>query len=117
MVVAAVCVVIGLLLFPLHAPFAIWHGLAYLIVMIAMAFYLWKSRKIWTKYEVTVLYTVVLAGTAAALLTGVYCLGLALASPYAWDLGAKLGKEQAARAKTQAVGPAPVSAPITAPRK
>ena len=77
--------------------------------MIAIAFYLWKSRKIWTKYEVTALYTVVLAGTAAALLTGVYCLGLALSFPYDWDLGAASGKQQAEKAKTQTVrlGPRP----------
>ena len=109
-VVAAVSVVICLLLFLLHAPYAIWHA-SYLIVMIAMAFYLWKSRKIWTKFEVTALYTVVLAGTAAALLTGVYCLGLALCSPYHWDLGAKLGKQQAKQAKTQSVVSAPAHTP------
>ncbi len=74
-VVAAVCVAIVLLLLVLRVPSAIWHG-AYLIAMIAMAFYLWKSRKTWAKYEVTALYTVVLAGAAAAMLTGVYCLGL-----------------------------------------
>ena len=110
--VAVSCAVIGLLLLVLCAPYAIWHGV-YLIAMIAIAFYLWKSRTIWTKYEVTALYTVLMAGTAAALLTGVYCLGLALSFPYDWDLGAASGKQQAEKAKTQTV----VSAPDRPPGK
>jgi hypothetical protein len=89
----AVCVVICLVFVFAHVAHAPWHA-GYLISLVVLVTASWMTRKIWAQFEVTALYTMALAGALAALLTGVYCLGLEM-SNYNWDLKAKAGRPPA----------------------
>ena len=92
----------------------IWHA-SYAIVMIALVSATLITRKSWATYPTTALYTVLLAGTLAALATGVYWLGLEL-SVYGWDMTAKQGKQLAGgRRVPTAARPRAAPAPCAAP--
>ncbi len=112
-VAAAACVAVALGLTSAHVPYAVWHA-SYVIAMIVLVSATWMSRKVWARFQVTALYTVLLAGALAALLTGVYCLGLEL-YVYGWDLKAKQASQAAASA-TFVPAPAPAPAAASAPR-
>jgi hypothetical protein len=121
-VVALVCVAIYLTFTFSGIHYAPWHA-CYAILMTLLIFAAWTTRKIWTTFEVTALYTFALGAALAALMTGVYCLGLELCA-YQWDLTATQGKKaQAARgllppttsAPARAPAPASGAAPLRAP--
>jgi hypothetical protein len=107
------CVAVALGFTFANVPHVIWHASG-LITMIVLVSATWISRKVWATFQITALYTVLLAGALAALLIGVYCLGLEL-YVYGWDLKAKQAGKAAASA-TFIPAPAPAPAPTSAPR-
>ncbi len=90
------CVAVGLAFHFGHVPYEICHT-SYAIAMIVLLAVTWMTRRLWATFAVTALYTVLLAGALAALMTSVYWLSLEL-SMYNWDLTAKLGKKAQATA-------------------
>jgi cation transport ATPase len=106
---AALCVAIYLIFFLTNIRHAPWHAF-YLITLVVLATATWMTRKIWATFEVTAFYTLVLAGAVAALLTGIYCLGLELCD-HSWDIKAKTGKAAATAAQQSSPYAPPASQP------
>ncbi len=114
-VLACVAVTAGFIF--LHVPNALWHA-AYAVVLIVLVSATLITRKYWATYPTTALYTLMLAGTLAALVTGVYGLGLEL-SVYGWDMAAKHGKQLLVAGSATApapAAPAPVQQPAAKPK-
>jgi hypothetical protein len=107
------CVAVGLGFQAAHVPNAICHS-SYAIAMILLVAATSLTYRIWGAFAITALYTVLLAGALAALMTSVYWLSLDL-SMYGWDMKAKQGKQAQAAADT-AAGVAPVGPLSTGPR-
>lgn len=87
-----------------------WHA-SYLVLLVEIPFSLWKTRKVWTTPQLSAVYTVMLAIGTMALLTGVYWLGLELAT-YDWDCKAKTARRTASATLPNAAqfGPANATA-------
>jgi hypothetical protein len=103
-VVALVCILMYPVFNLLSVPYAIWNA-AFAVVVFALAYAVYKTRKIWAEFEVSAFYTIALAGALLALTIGVYCMGLEM-STYSWDLKAEQGKKAQAAA-AQSTRPAP----------
>jgi hypothetical protein len=113
----AACVAVAAGFFLLRIPNAVWHA-GYVVVLILLVSATLITRKYWATYATTALYTVMLAGTLAALVTGVYGLGLEL-SVYGWDMAAKRGKQMLVAGSATApapVTPAPAQQPAGKPK-
>ena len=110
-VAAGLCVFIYLFLIASGVQHALWHAV-YLISLVVLATTILMTRRIWAKFSSTAFYTIALGCSLAAVLTGVYYLGLELYVQN-WDTAAQQSKQAAQAAQRSAMlltsPPVPIS--------